>query len=190
MLVVMESGTKTEVNQQLALLKERGVVQFDRVLAIPNHERIPGIVAYADGRARVSAVLTASLMSAFANMNLRVGMDEEQIVELAEEIIDQSFEDYLAIEDVLLFLKDLISGKAGKIYDRMDMPTFFELFEKYRETRHRALKGIRENQHLETRGLGSPERWSDMNKDEERNAFHEAMKTYVGTKKQDDDTTK
>lgn len=181
----MEKGTKEEVNQKLMLLKDRGVIQFDKVLAIPNIERIPGIVAYKGGRERVSAALTASIISAFGNLNLRVGMDEDQIFEMAEEIINQSFEDNLAIEDVLLFLKELITGKAGKIFDRLDMPTFFELFEKYREQRYLALKRIREEQHVQGKSYGSPDRWSDMNKDEERNAFHEAMKTYVKYKPDD-----
>jgi hypothetical protein len=188
MLVVMETGSKADVNEKLSLLRERGKIQFDRVLAIPTIERIPGIVAYKKGRMRVSAVLSASITSALDNMNLRVGMNEDQVFDLAEEIIDQSFEDNLAIEDILLFLKELITGKTGKIYDRMDMPTFFEQFEKYRQLRHLTLQRIREEQDAQNKSYGSPDRWSDMNKDEERNAFHEAMKTYVKDKKPDECT--
>lgn len=190
MLVVMETGNKSEINQQLALLKEHGIIQFDRVLSIPNHERIQGIVAFADGRMRVSAVLSASIKSAFDNMNLRVGMNEDQIFDLAEQIIDESAEDNLSIEDVLLFLKDLISGKAGKIFDRMDMPTFLELFEKYRQERHESLMNIREEQQSNHKAFGNPDRWSETHDKESENSMHEAMKEYMKMQAKNDEEQK
>jgi len=184
----MQNGNKMAVSAHLASFKERGVIAFDKVLCISNSERIPELSKTSDGRYQVLIALTAALKSAFNNINLRVGLNEDQIIELADSIIDQSHEDNLALEDVLLFLQKLLVGDAGKIYDRMDIPTFFEMFEKYRQQRYVSLRRIREEQHVQNKSYGSPERWSDMNKDEERNAFHEAMKSYIGTKKSDDDT--
>lgn len=179
MLDIMEAGNKVEINNQLALLKENGIVKFDRVLAIPTAQRIPALLKLQDGRERVSAALSASLTSAMSNLNLRLAMTEEQIFELAEAIIDQSHEDNLGIEDVLLFLRDLITGKAGKIYDRMDIPTFFEFFENYRQQRHESLQTIIYEQHVQNKAMPVAERFSEMSRDEEKNAFHEALKKYT-----------
>lgn len=172
----MEMGNKQAVNERLALYKQQGVIQFDRVLAIPSEERIPALIQQERGRERVSAVLSASIKSALDNINLRIGMNEDQIFDLAEEIIDQSTEDNLGIEDVLLFLKDLITGKAGKIYDRLDMPTFFELFETYRQQRHEKLQSIRYEQQQQYSALPMNERLSDMFPDDEKNNMREALK--------------
>lgn len=165
----------------LANFKEMGVVSFKKVLSIDSSERIPALINTADGRYEVLIALAASIKSAMNNLNLRVGFNEDQIIELSVAIMDQSFEDNLSIEDVLLFLQMLITGKTGKIYDRMDIPTFFERFEAYRQERHKALLDIREEQQAQHKAYGPTERWSDMTKDEEKNAFHEAMKDYART---------
>lgn len=146
MLDVMLSGNKTEVNYALTEFKERGVIRFDKILAVQSDQRIPALTKTIEGRMQVSAAITASIKSAFDNINLRIGLSPDQVVEIAEQIIDQSEEDYLSLEDVLLFLQQLITGKAGKIYDRMDVPTFFELFENYREQRYQELLRIRKDQ--------------------------------------------
>lgn len=154
----MLTGNKTEVNYALAEYKERGVVKFDKVLSIPRNERIPALVATLEGRMQVSAAITASIKSAFDNINLRVGLSPDQMVEIAEQVIDQSEEDFLALEDVLLFLQRLITGQAGKIYDRMDVPTFFEMFETYRQERYEKLISIRDERHQNSKAQGDTER--------------------------------
>lgn len=146
MLDVILTGNKSELNLVLAEYKERGAVKFDKVLSIGSNQRIPALTKTLEGRMQVSAALTASIKSAFDNINLRIGLTPDQTVEIAEQIIDQSEEDYLSLEDVLLFLQQLITGKAGKIYDRMDVPTFFELFENYREKRYQELVRVRKDQ--------------------------------------------
>lgn len=128
---------------------------------MPTVERIPELTKSEEGKARVATVLTASLMSALSNINTRVGLNEDQVIELAFQIIDQSHEDNLSLEDVLLFMQQLITGQLGKIYDRMDMPTFFELFEVYRQERHEALQKIRYEQNANYKALGPTERASE-----------------------------
>lgn len=158
LLDVMQSGNKTELNFTLAQFKDRGIVKFDKVLSIPLSERIPSITTDLEGRMKVSAALSASIKSAFGNINLRVGLNDDQIIEIAEQIIDQSVEDFLSLEDVLLFLQQLVTGKAGKIYDRMDVPTFFELFETYRQERHEQLIRIKNERHQNLKSQGPSDR--------------------------------
>lgn len=175
----MASGNKVAVNLHLAKFKERGVVSFPMVLSIASKDRIPALVITEEGRYEVLIALTASLKSAFNNINLRVGLNEDQMIELADAIIDQSGEDNLSLEDVLLFLQKLLVGDAGKIYDRMDIPTFFELFETYRQDRHVAILRIREEQQSQHKSSGNPERWSETHDKEEENSMHDAMKEYL-----------
>lgn len=170
----METGNKLEIQQHLTVFKDRGVLLFDKTLSIPQTERIPALITQPDGYIRVASVLAASLKSAFDAINLRIGFTEDQVIELAGLIIETSNEDYLSLEDVLLFLHELITGKAGKIYDRMDIPTFFELFETYRQTRHEALQNIRYEQSVNYKALGPTERAGD-NDDREKELHRSAL---------------
>lgn len=181
----LEEGDKFKIQQHLFQFKNRGIIQFDKVLAIPTTERIPALIREPDGFTSVCAVLTASIKSAFENINLRVGLNEDQMAEIAGMVIDESEDDNLSLEDVLIFLKELLGGKMGKIYDRMDIPTFFELFEKYRQQRHLAVIRIREEQAAQYGALPMTERFSEDAKNDEKNAFHEAMKEYVKNKPQE-----
>lgn len=167
------------VNTHLSIFKERGTILFQKVLAISSNERIPALTKTQEGRGEILVALTASLKSAFNNINLRVGLNEDQMIDLADAIIDQSSEDNLSLEDVLLFLQKLLVGDAGKIYDRMDIPTFFELFEIYRQERHIAMLRIREEQQSQYKSLGDPERWSETHDKEAENSMHDAMKEYL-----------
>lgn len=95
-------------------------------------------------------------------MNLKRGMNEDQIINLAEAIIEESKEDNLSMEDVLLFLQQMMTGKiAGRIYDRMDIPLFFELFEYYRQERYLALRYIQYEAEVNYKALGDQTRTSD-----------------------------
>lgn len=142
------------IQMHLSTFREKGIVQHRRTLLIPFSERIPALLQRPDGKMHVLTALTASIHSALKNLNLKVPMDEEQIVELADSIIDSSYEDQLGLEDVLLFLSDMLKGKYGKIYERMDMQVFFEMFENYREARHQEVLNVRYEQHAQTKVQG------------------------------------
>lgn len=172
-------GNKIAVNTHLSTFKERGVVVFPKVLAISSANRIPALATTQEGRGDLLVALTASIKSAFSNINLRVGLNEDQMIDLADAIIDQSSEDNLSLEDVLLFLQKLLVGDAGKIYDRMDIPVFFELFETYRQERHEAILRVREEQQSQYKSFGDPERWTDTHDKEAERSMGEAMKEYM-----------
>ncbi len=173
----MEKRDKVAVYEHLMSFKQRGIVQFDKVLTIPTEDRIPALIQQKDGMQRIAAVLTASLNSALSNINVRVGLNEDQVIEIAALIIDQSHEDNLSLEDVLLFLQELSTGRAGKIYDRMDIPTFFELFEVYRQDRHESMRNIRYEQDVNHKSQGPTERVSeDVDRNEHRSALNDYLK--------------
>ncbi len=154
----MEAGDRMEVQRYLSTFKPNGKLELIKTMEIPTKDRITALVAQHGGFLRVAAVLVASLKSAMENLNLKNPLSEDQIVDLAAEIIDEAESDNLSIEDVLLFLGQMVTGKAGTIYDRMDFPTFFTMFNKYRDARHAALVEFRENEHLRYKSLGDPTR--------------------------------
>lgn len=145
----------------LRMFKEQGTVRHDRTLRIPSSERIPALTKTNEGYKQIYTALVIALQQCFSNMNLRKGFNEDQLLELAEMIIDESSEDNLSLEDVLLFLQELITGKAGKIFDRLDIPSFFELFEHYRQERYMTLQYIQYEAHANYKGMGDTTRTTD-----------------------------
>jgi hypothetical protein len=161
----------------LRLFKDNGIVNHERTIQIPSSERITAICRTDDGYKQIYTVLTLHLAQTFLNLNLRKGMNEDQIINLAERIIEEAEEDNLSLEDVLLFLEQLESGKRGKIYDRMDMPTFFELFEGYRQDRHLAYMYKRYEIEQNYKARGAAERSSEQHISED-NSYHRALADY------------
>lgn len=155
---VLEGGNQTEIKNRLAIFKPGGKLSVLKTLEIPSEERIPALIKQENGFIRVAAVLGAYLKQAMENLNLRSNFNEDQLVNLIEMVIDESSYDNLGIEDVVLFLEQMVTGKSGVLYDRIDTPTFFQMFENYRQERHSALLKYRENKHLEYKGLGDPNR--------------------------------
>jgi hypothetical protein len=144
----------------LASFREKGVVKYEKSLAIPMENRIPELTKTPEGRKKVSIAIAASMLSAFQHID-SAKMSASTIKEIAEGIIDSSHEDQLSIEDILLFLKDMLMGKYGKIRGALDMPAFFELFETYRDQRYQTLKKIRWEEHLSYKALGDSNRTYD-----------------------------
>jgi len=180
LLTVLHNGDRIAVNNHLALFKERGNVSFNKVLQIPKSERIPLLIEKPEGRTPVLIALTAALGSALKNISVKQGMNEEQIVELADMIIDQSYEDYIGIEDVLLFLQGLLLGKYGTLYERFDIPKFFEKFEIYRQERHEELKRVQDERHTQSKvsGGGNEKRPDTKVHGEDASALFDLMQTY------------
>lgn len=173
------------VSSYLAKFKERGAIKFEKVLDISMNDRIPTLANTEAGREEVFIALVASLTSLFSNINLRVGLNEDQVIEIANLIIEQSHEDNLALEDFLLFGQKFLVGDYGKIYDRMDVPTFFEFFEKYRQARHEGILNIREEQQAQFKSMGrgpASRTFTDIKRDEDPKSILDMMQTYYENK--------
>ena len=144
---------------------------------VPVSERLPAL-SKIYGNDKIAAVLSKQITRALNNFNLRVGMNPEQITDLSYAIIDEAEQDQLAIQDILLFLDGLPKFRYGKVYDRMDMPTFFEMLEKYREERHLAYMNGKEEAHAQFKAMGDSNRTSqDIDKENNRNAMINYLKT-------------
>jgi hypothetical protein len=177
-------GDRIAISSYLAEFKENGIVSYNKVLQIPVSLRIPELIKTKNGRLNVLSALSASLKSAFSNINVKYGFNEEQIVELADKIIDTSHEDNLSIEDVLLFLGKLLMGDYGKIDYKFDLPYFFELFENYRQERHTTILRYREEQLGQFRAIEKNGTLNNIKKD--RNVDSETMQDLLKTAYSDD----
>lgn len=146
--------------------------------------RIPELSKTPEGRMKVSIAIASSMLSAFQHID-SAKMTAGTIKEIAEGIIDSSHEDQLSIEDVLLFLKDLLMGKYGKISGALDMPRFFEIFERYRDERYQTLKKIRWEEHLTYKSLGDSNRAFDelpLKRNDDPGNMMDMMQTYYESK--------
>lgn len=135
---------------------QNGAINYPVILSVPSSERLP-VLAKADFT-RLNMIIIAALTMAFEAMNMKRGMNEFQILNLAEEIIDTASEDNLSIEDLMLFLQNIVRGKYKLSYESFDIPKFMELFEIYRQERHSAFLRLREDEHLQHKGMGDAER--------------------------------
>ena len=153
----MVAGNRMDINIALREFKtDGGAVNFPAILSIPRDNRLPEL-AKKDFKQMIG-IITAALTLAFEGMNLKRAMNPSQIIDLAEVVIDTSSEDNLALEDLMLFLQKLVRGEYGVMYESMDIPKFMESFERYRQDRYESLRAIRDNVHLEAKGLGNGER--------------------------------
>ena len=156
--------------------KVKGEVNHLSVIEnVPVSERLPAL-AKMYGNDKISGILSLAITKTLNSFNLRVGMNPAQVLELAYSLIEESEQDQLSIQDILLFLEGLPKFKYGKVYDRMDMPTFYELFEVYREQRHQAYVNAREEQHAQFKSMGDSNR---MSTDTDKEANRNAMKQYL-----------
>lgn len=171
----LENRDKRMVLDIMQAYKSNGVTNYKSLMMI--NERLPGLCKREP--VRVAACITVALFQAFESMNLSRPMSEEQILDLAETIMDSSNEDYLALEDLVMFLQGLTRGKYGPLYESMDIPKFMEKFEIYRHERHLALMAYREEQHAQHKAFPVNERLADMFPDSEKNNMREAMKEYL-----------
>lgn len=157
MIDAVRKGDKQQVNLCLREYKlQNGSPNFIALFDVPNASRIRDLakVNYED----TSDLVVAALTLAMENMNLKRGLSAGQINDLAEEIIDTSNDDNLAMEDLILFLQALTRGKYGELYESMDIIKFMGLFEKYRDERWQEWVRFKESEHTQFKTMGDPGR--------------------------------
>ena len=161
-----------------------GSVDHSKTLSIPFDQRIPALVAKPNGRNIVSVAISSMLVSSFQHIK-NAKLDADQIIEMAEMIIDSSHEDKLSVEDIMLFLKDMLMGRYGKFSNGMDMPAFFEAFEEYRNERYKTAKRIEWEEHLTFKSLGDSNRAFDelpLKREDDPQSMMGMMQTYYESK--------
>jgi hypothetical protein len=176
----METGDQQLVKTLLqGFTYPTGQTNYPHLLRIPSGERIPAL-ANSD-RQYVQKLIAAQIEYALKFFNIANGLSIEQVFLLSDKIVDEAKEDGLALQDVFLFLQKLTSGKMGTVFNRLDIPTFMELFEVHRQERHSEYLRAKEEIHINNKASGDPNRWSE-NQDREKELNHNAMAEYLKTK--------
>jgi len=187
MLNALEKGDKMQLTAALRNYKlPNGSVNYQMVLSIPKAERIPQLIN-SEGYEKIHSLIVAGIQLAMESLNLANTLNADQIFDLADMLIDSSNEDYLSLQDVVLYLQKLVRGEMGALYSQMDIAKFMELFEIYREERFQTLNTIREEQQVQHKALGPSERWSETHDKEAENSMHEVMKQYMQHKSNNQD---
>jgi hypothetical protein len=161
---------------------EHGLVRFDKVLSISAHGRIPNLT-HIYGFEAIHEILIVLLTSFSNSLNLIRPMNSDQIVECAHELVMTTQEDQLSIEDYVLFFKGAREGKYGKILDRLDQQTIFEMLEQYRQRRHEQYLRIKEEKEVNYKALPVNDRIADLFPQSEKDKHHSAVVDYLQNKK-------
>jgi hypothetical protein len=151
----MEAGDTKTMALILKQYKDKsGAINFPAVLSVPSNERLPAL--YANDFMRATALVVGALTMAFEKMRFK-NMDGGLINDIAEEILNSCDEDNISLEDLVLFLQNMVRGKYGT-FESMSVAKFMNLFDKYRDDRHYALLEYRENEHLQFKSMGDANR--------------------------------
>lgn len=154
MLQAVVSGDKLEVNLNLKQYKfANGAPNYDTILRIPFEDRLPGLVLKV-GLKQVHMTLAAAITMTMESLNLSKPLTPDQIIDLTDILIDTSAEDYLSLEDVLLFMQQVSRGVMGELYSSIDIPKIMKSFEKYRQERHSEYKRLKDEQDVQYKIMG------------------------------------
>ncbi|HYH14229.1 MAG TPA: hypothetical protein VD794_03355 [Flavisolibacter sp.] len=131
-------------------------VRYDALLAIPFEDRIPGLIQkYGNKTMHKLLVMTLREFIASLGFPRYKQPSDTQVSVLACEIMLSSYEDYLGLEDVILFLQRAKAGHYGAIKTLINTTAIMQLLERYRQARHQAYLKLKEQREIELKQLGS-----------------------------------
>ncbi len=149
----LQNGDRLAIIPALKVYKlPSGATNYVEILKIPMDDRLTGLVEKI-GFEVVYKNVVGAITVAMEGLNISKPLSANQILELADEVMDTASQDALSLEDVLLFLQKVVRGEAGETYSRMDIPTFMRMFEKHRQQRYKALKDYEDERHVYYKGL-------------------------------------
>jgi hypothetical protein len=155
LMISIHKNDPLAIRENIKQFKGSGIPLYLKLMAIP--DRIPALtIVY--GQKKIHAVVTALLTSFCNSFNVIRPMSTDQIVQCAFDIIESCTEDFLAMEDLVIFFDHARLGHYGKIYDRLDQQTIFEMLEQYREKRHQAFMSHKQDEHTQFKVQGPDDR--------------------------------
>lgn len=176
----IQAQDKLQIYNNLEKYRENGIIKFENLLSIPFKDRLPGLVKEY-GIKTIHGIIIIMLTDFCNYYNVIRPMTAEQIVDCAYEMINSSGEDYLSIEDFTIFFQVAKNGKYGKIYDRLDQQTIFDLLEVYRQERHEKYIAIKEEKESNYKAMGDKFRSCD-DVTQIKDLFHQANVDYFKNK--------
>lgn len=143
-----------QINLDLRKFKnEGGGIVYSKLFDIPVKDRM-----YEMSKRNLGMTIdlvAVAITLAFEKMNLSRKPTNEQIVDIAEAVVESSYEkDRISLEDLMLFLQKLTKGEYPELYEGIDQVKFFNRFEKYRDERWDAAIQLRNEKDEEFKRLG------------------------------------
>jgi|GEM_PF-1014543 len=130
-------------------------VKYEALLAIPLEDRIPGLIQkYGNKTMHKLLVMVLKEFIAATMLPRYKKPTDTRVSVLACEIMLTSYEDYLSLEDVILFLQRVKAGKLGAIKNLADTAVITQLLERYRQSRHQAYVALKTQNEVELKQLG------------------------------------
>ena len=125
--------------------QQEDVVRFDALLSIPLSERIPGLMD-SFGRKTMHRLLVMILKEFMQSLSLSRAkrMTETKVSMAACELMLSSYEDYLSLEDLILFLQRAKDGKYGPVKNLSHPTLLFGKLEEFRQARHEVYLRMKE----------------------------------------------
>jgi hypothetical protein len=182
LLNATESGDQQLVKTLVNTFLGPAGTDYFSLLRISQSERIPALAK--ENRLYVHKIISAQIEYTMKFFNVATGLSIEQVFLLADQIIDESEEDNLSLQDVFVFLQKLGTGQMGVVYNRLDIPSIMELLESHRQERHKQYQKAKEEIHIQQKAYGPSERESD-NRDRERELMREAIGEQLKAKYKD-----
>ncbi len=142
--------------------EKEGKVEFPALLAIAIEDRIPGLIEKY-GNKTMHQLTVMILKEFFATLPMPVYKrpSETAISVAACDIMLTAGEDYLALEDVMLFLQRARAGKYGGIKSIATTKDLLRMLELYREERHLAYSALKAETETGYKKLGPVVRIAD-----------------------------
>lgn len=149
--------------------------KYDALLSIPVSDRLPELSKKV-GVSEIGKIIMAEITKFQNCYNVIRPMNADQIAQCAFSILQSSEEDFLSLQDIIIFFEGAKQGKYGKVYDRLDQQVIFDMLEIYRESRHQSLINMKEEQHSQYKTVPINDRISN---NTERQEMRSALNDYL-----------
>lgn len=131
-------------NLVLQNYQQEGAVKYDALLSIPMSERIPGLIeAYGKKTAHRLLVMMLKEFNNKLPLPRAKKLTDTKLSMTACELMLESYEDQLSLEDIILFLQRAKAGHYGPIKSLVLPSLFFHKLELYRQARHEVFKKLK-----------------------------------------------
>jgi hypothetical protein len=159
-----ERSLEYEVLAQLTMqhFQYEGVIDFEKLLSIPPQNRVPGLIAEF-GMKRMHTLITVMLKEFCHAIKLPKSkkLSETGNKACACDLIIAAEEDYLSLEDFVLFFEGAKEGRYGKFKNILTHFCIMEKLEMYRNDRYKIYQQLKEKKEGILKSIGPVNRTSD-----------------------------
>lgn len=148
-------------NLVLQQYQNKDKVNYDLLLAIPLHERIPGLTTEY-GYQRMYRLLVTIIREFSMAIPLPKSrkLNDTRVSVCACDLMLSAYEDQLSLEDVILFFERAKAGKYGSVKKALTHQLINQMLEVYRQERHEAYMAKKQVREAELKNAGPLERTS------------------------------